>query len=682
MYRNLQNSEIAALSAQGCTAEDWSRITVAEGFHTDWIRNVVFSGEVKLGSNGAEIACGAGVIRRSGVYNAALHNCTVGDGVLIYNVGRYIANYDIAEGVMIENVGQISCEGSGSFGNGVEVSAINEAGGREVPIYDELTAQVAYVMAMYRHRTETVAWLRNMVARKVREKTSSRGYIGKSASVVNTVSLVDVRIGAYATVDGASTLSNGTVNSSAESPSCIGSGVAARDFIIARSARVDTGAMLRSCFVGEGVVIENGFSAEHSLFFANSHCTHGEACAVFAGPYTVSHHRATLLIAGYFSFFNAGSGANQSNHMYKSGPVHQGIHLRGCKFSSDAYILLPASTGVFTIVKGRHYQHHDTDYMPFSYLIEERGDSYLLPAMNLRSYGTARDIRKWPGRDRRRGVASDLIRYELMTPYTAGKIIRAIHECEFLLARYPTAEEVTWNRVKIKTPALRKGLLLYTQALRGYLSELLEHGTVPGPGLAALPDDAPAGLATPPDGVIEWIDLAGLIVPSAAIDRLLDEVDAGRLAGFEILEQHLRKLDTEYSGMVASWAVYALEKLLKKSAVRITAGDLRQVIAQGEADRAALAAGVEMDARRDFAPLMAVGYGIDSEQYRDADFRAIDTGQRTFNRLFDGERISGWRVRNGAFAESYLPWIGFCRKFRYLCDARRFARKNPDSELI
>lgn len=241
MYRNLQNSEIAALSAQGCTAEDWSRITVAEGFHTDWIRNVVFSGEVKLGSNGAEIACGAGVIRRSGVYNAALHNCTVGDGVLIYNVGRYIANYDIAEGVMIENVGQISCEGSGSFGNGVEVSAINEAGGREVPIYDELTAQVAYVMAMYRHRTETVAWLRNMVARKVREKTSSRGYIGKSASVVNTVSLVDVRIGAYATVDGASTLSNGTINSSAESPSCIGSGVAARDFIIARSARVDTG---------------------------------------------------------------------------------------------------------------------------------------------------------------------------------------------------------------------------------------------------------------------------------------------------------------------------------------------------------------------------------------------------------------------------------------------------------
>lgn len=154
--------------------------------------------------------------------------------------------------------------------------------------------------------------------------------------------------------------------------------------------------MLRRCFVGEGVVIENGFSAENSLFFANSHLNHGEACAVFAGPYTVSHHRSTLLIAGYFSFFNAGSGANQSNHMYKSGPVHQGVHLRGCKFGSDAYVLLPASTGAFTIVTGRHYNHHDTERMPFSYLVEEAGDSVLLPAVNIRSCGTARDIDKAP----------------------------------------------------------------------------------------------------------------------------------------------------------------------------------------------------------------------------------------------------------------------------------------------
>ena len=81
MYRNLQDSEIAALSAQGCTAEDWSRITVAEGFHTDWIRNVVFSGEVKLGSNGAEIACGAG---SSGVRACIMRLCIIVRWATVY----------------------------------------------------------------------------------------------------------------------------------------------------------------------------------------------------------------------------------------------------------------------------------------------------------------------------------------------------------------------------------------------------------------------------------------------------------------------------------------------------------------------------------------------------------------------------------------------------------------------
>ena len=58
----------------------------------------------------------------------------------------------------------------------------------------------------------------------------------------------------------------------------------------------------------------------------------------FAGPYKVTHHKSTLLIAGMFSFMNAGSGSNQSNHMYKLGPIHQGTLERGAKTTSDSYI--------------------------------------------------------------------------------------------------------------------------------------------------------------------------------------------------------------------------------------------------------------------------------------------------------------------------------------------------------
>ena len=607
-YSKLSESQRTALQAKGCTSDSWDSIEVGEGFRTDFVRDAHFGGKVRLGANGTPVELPGGVVRRSGIYRAALHDCTVGDGVLIANVGRYMARYDVEDGAVIENVGQIICDGRSSFGNGVEVATINEAGGREVPIYDGLTAKIAYVLAMYRHRTRTVERLRGLIARYAESRTASRGAIGRGSSVVNTLSLLNVSVGEGASIDGAASLCNGTLNSTFESPSRIGSGVTASDFVVACSATVDTGSMLRRCFVGEGVVIENGFSAENSLFFANSHLNHGEACAVFAGPYTVSHHRSTLLIAGYFSFFNAGSGANQSNHMYKSGPVHQGVHLRGCKFGSDAYVLLPASTGAFTIVTGRHYNHHDTERMPFSYLVEEAGDSVLLPAVNIRSCGTARDIDKWPRRDRRRGVAHDLIRYDMMNPYTAGRVLDAIGECEALIGRHPTAEAVTWNRVKIKTPSLRKGLVLYRQALRSYLAGLL------GEGMADARPDA---------SLRQWVDLAGLIAPRSRVEALLDRIDRGEIDDLNRLEEAFREIDRRYEADARRWALYALSVLLGKPEESIGSDDIGELVRQGADDRRALEAAVGQDALRDRAPVMATGYGIDAPEQREADFRAV-----------------------------------------------------------
>ena len=49
---------------------------------------------------------------------------------------------------------------------------------------------------------------------------------------------------------------------------------------------------------------------------------------------------------------NAGSGSNQSNHMYKLGPIHQGTLERGAKTTSDSYILWPARVGAFSLVMG------------------------------------------------------------------------------------------------------------------------------------------------------------------------------------------------------------------------------------------------------------------------------------------------------------------------------------------
>ena len=72
-----------------------------------------------------------------------------------------------------------------------------------------------------------------------------------------------------------------------------------------------------------------------------------------------------------FSFFNAGSGTNQSNHLFKCGAVHQAVHRRGCKFASGAYVMSPAIEGVYTMIMGRHTHHHDTSVFPFPDLLEQ-----------------------------------------------------------------------------------------------------------------------------------------------------------------------------------------------------------------------------------------------------------------------------------------------------------------------
>ena len=154
---------------------------------------------------------------------------------------------------------------------------------------------------------------------------------GAGARIENVVSVVNVAFGPAAKVSGATDLRNGTIASSKEDPAAVGAGVLAKNFIILSGSQVADGAVLANTFVGQGVRIGKQYSAENSTFFANCEGFHGEACSIFAGPYTVSHHKSTLMIAGMFSFYNAGSGTNQSNHMYKLGPIHQGILLRGAK---------------------------------------------------------------------------------------------------------------------------------------------------------------------------------------------------------------------------------------------------------------------------------------------------------------------------------------------------------------
>ncbi|MBO5979605.1 MAG: DUF4954 family protein, partial [Bacteroidales bacterium] len=359
-YRKLTSSEISFLESRMCSATDWDQIEVDPDFTADNIRYVRFSGNIRLGSFRKVFELPGGMRKHSGIYYATLHNVTVGDDCCIENVKNYIANYNIGRGTFIENVDIILTDGQSSFGNGVEVSILNETGGREVIIYDSLSAQAAYIMAMYRHRPEMIARLKSMVKSYVASVTSSVGHIGEDVVIADSGYIKNVRIGDCCQIEGASRLKNGSINSNRKAPVHIGVGVVGDDFIISSGSSVEDGVTFSRCFIGQACHLGRNYSATDSLFFSNCRGENGEACSIFAGPYTVTHHKSTLLIAGMFSFMNAGSGSNQSNHMYKLGPIHHGVLERGAKTASDSYILWPARVGAFSLVMGRHVSHQDT----------------------------------------------------------------------------------------------------------------------------------------------------------------------------------------------------------------------------------------------------------------------------------------------------------------------------------
>ena len=624
-WRVLSQQEVSQLVAQGCTCPDWSRVQVVQHFRAERVRMTHFSGDIRLGACDKEVRFFGGVTKPTGISHATLHNCTIGDNVYISHVRNYIANYVIHEDAVIDNIDLLVVEGESTFGNGTEVSVVNEAGGREIPIYDQLSAHTAYVIAFYRHRTRVIERLQEMIAGYAASVRSSMGCVGREARILNSRILKNVKIGPGAIIEGVNRLENGSINSCMEDLVYIGPGVYAEDFIVCSGSRITDGTIICECFVGQGCVLAKEYSAENSVFFANCGGFHGEACAIFAGPYTVTHHKSTLLIAGLFSFLNAGSGTNQSNHMYKLGPVHQGVVERGSKTASDSYMLWPAKVGAFTVVMGRHYRNSDTSDLPFSYLIEHEDESVLAPGVNLRSVGTVRDARKWPQRDRRKDPRKlDHINFKLLSPYTIQKMIHG----RDLLARLkessgPTSDYFTYHSVKISNPSLERGITIYQTGIAKFLGNCLLK-RLEGKPFQSIDDLRAALRADTSVGPGRWIDLAGLFAPEEAVEQILQDIESGQINSLEGLDARFAATHEKYPAYEWAWVADVLQKELNKGLEEITAEDVIDLTARWKEAVIHLDQKLYTDAGKEFAATAQIGFGLDgNEETKHQDFAAV-----------------------------------------------------------
>ena len=545
-YRPLTSEEIEVLKQNNCWAEDWTSVNVGENFKPNFMHRVMLYGEVNIGGFDKNVEVSQGFVKHSGINNATLRNVTIGDDCLIENIGNFINNYTIGDDCYISNISTLETTEGATYGEGNLVSVLNEVGEGNVILFSDLNSQLAAFMVKHFSDKQLKERIRQLIKTDIDTKMPERGRIGNNVKIINTKEITNCVINDLCEVNGASRLSDCTLLGSIHGNVYIGTGVIAENSIIAEGSSVINSVKIQDCFVGEACQLSNGFTASASVFFANSYMSNGEACAAFCGPFTASHHKSSLLIGGMFSFYNAGSATNFSNHAYKMGPMHWGILERGSKTASGAYLLMPATLGTFSVCFGKLMHHPNTRNLPFAYLIADGDKMFLIPGRNITTVGLYRDIKKWPKRDlRAMENRKSIVNFDWLSPYSVGEVLKGKKILENL--REVTGDNVSqylYHEYIIPSSSLHKGIKYYDIALRIYMGAVLKRVLKRDPAI------------TPPTthiGEGDWDDLSGLLLPVSEEQRIVDDLKDGTISDILTLLKRFEDIDANYRDYQWAW---------------------------------------------------------------------------------------------------------------------------------
>ena len=567
-YRPLTSEEIEVLKSNDCWAEDWTSVNVSENFKPNFMHRVMLYGEVNIGGFDKNVEVSQGFVKHSGINNATLRNVTIGDDCLIENVGNFINNYTIGDDCYISNISTMETTEGATYGEGNLVSVLNEVGEGNVILFSDLNSQLAAFMVKHFSDKELKEKIRLLIKSDIDTKMPERGQIGNNVKIINTKEITNCVINDFCEVNGASRLSDCTLLGSIHGNVYIGTGVIAENSIIAEGSSVINSVKIQDCFIGETCQLSNGFTASASVFFANSYMSNGEACAAFCGPFTASHHKSSLLIGGMFSFYNAGSATNFSNHAYKRGPMHWGILERGSKTASGAYLLMPATLGTYSVCFGKLMHHPDTRNLPFAYLIADGDKMFLIPGRNITTVGLYRDIKKWPKRDLRAPEnRKSIVNFDWLSPFSVGEVLKGKKILENL--REVTGDNVSqylYHEYIIPATSLHKGIKYYDIALRIYMGAVLKRVLKRDPSI------------TPPStqiGLGDWDDLSGLLLPVSEEERIINDLKDGNIETIQELIERFESIDANYREYQWTWTYkmicdyYGINEITLEDANRI-----------------------------------------------------------------------------------------------------------------
>lgn len=288
---------------------------------------------------------------------------------------------------------------------------------------------------------------------------------------------------------------------------------------------------------------------------------------------------------------------------------------RGAKTTSDSYLLWPSKIGAFSLVMGRHTHHADTAELPFSYLIENNSESFIVPGANLRTVGTIRDAQKWPKRDNRKDPDKlDNINFNLLSPYTVGKMWRGrdvLRELQVIGGE--NTEVYGYKNCHIRNSSLLHGIALYETGIAKFLGNSLISRLEQKAAQAKNMDDVRKALIPTSDvGIGDWVDLAGLLAPKSEVARLMDDIESGKMT-METINERFRLMHANYYDYEWTWALDKLEQVWGSPLQQVTKEQLMKTVEEWKKAVVGLDEMIYNDAKKEFDLNSQTGFGMDGD---------------------------------------------------------------------
>ncbi len=553
-YRALRGEQIERLERNGCRAEDWSAVRVAEGFDADAVWNCRFLGRVRLGAVSREPVGG----RPGGLTDATLSGCTLGDRATIHRVGL-IGGYELGDDVTVFDVGELTCRAEATFGWAVgegeeliELEIVNENAGRSVGLFDGMLPADAALWARHREDLALRGRLAELVRRASRQRRGQPGRVGDGATVAHARIVRDAEIGPGAVIEGADRVEAVTLRSTRDEPVRVGEGVSLVEAVVGSGSRVLAGSRVERVLLGENVTLDRGVRMSHCVVGDNSTIACCEVLHSLMHPAHEQHHNNSFLIAAWLAGqSNVAAGATiGSNHNSRApdGEVHAG---RGFWPGLCTSLKHNSRFASFVLLAKGDYPAELDVRLPFSLLSDDPagGRLVLMPAYwwmyNL--YALARSAWKYPARDRRK-APRQRIEFHPLAPDTAEEILAA----RALLERWVglsagqgggadpaeigrglltdahrgssrlevIAEGVENSRRPVVVVKAREGYAAYERMLWAYATRtVLEYAGGAG-------EADPSAVFDDVAGAVErdWTNLGGQIVPVSSVDALRAEL--------------------------------------------------------------------------------------------------------------------------------------------------------------